>query len=277
MAISASAFGLLFFWHTGLRSFISKKYAIWGKKNFLTDLSPDQSPKHEDSYRVPRQNPRDSSSVLTVFIQEDPRRDGMHWYGFVGGDPVNKSDPSGFFEFVNAEPEWFEQPGYPYPRRVRNTSDAYFTAGALVAEYQDAQNHLVDMIENDPFSKLNSCSPKQQKILDELVKQFKSDRKVLVYGQRDFLSNLVKGSQGRVFIWGMQLFPEAPTGGQRATEVLFHEAIHILQYDGVLPREYWETAPTTDRASEIIFRNAEPDLKVYEQQYWFFGQLGIPK
>src|SRR5690606_35241221 len=35
-------------------------------------------------------------SCTGSFIQEDPKRDGMNWYQYVGGDPVNRMDPTGY-------------------------------------------------------------------------------------------------------------------------------------------------------------------------------------
>ena len=32
------------------------------------------------------------------FMTADPAEEGLNWYGYVGGDPVNKTDPTGLFE-----------------------------------------------------------------------------------------------------------------------------------------------------------------------------------
>ncbi|MBW7876643.1 MAG: hypothetical protein H3C47_11715 [Candidatus Cloacimonetes bacterium] len=205
------------------------------------------------------------------FLQPDPMQDGSNWLMFTGGKPTMATDPTGFFEFVNAEPEWIDQPGYPYPRRVRNTSDAYFTAKALVNRYQSEQNFLINEIENNPFGRLDNCSPEQQNILDELLKRFKSNRKVSVYGQRDILS-ILNNSQGRTTPFGIQLFPAAEVGGNQEVQVLFHEAVHVLQYDGLFPREFTEKHPEHGQVDAIRFNKIQPGPKAYEQQIWFFSR-----
>jgi len=50
------------------------------------------------------------SPTLGRFLQPDPigYGDGMNMYGYVGGDPVNGSDPTGTTEYMSSRPYWID-------------------------------------------------------------------------------------------------------------------------------------------------------------------------
>ena len=53
------------------------------------------------------------------FIQEDPIKDGMNWYAYVGNNPVNKIDPTGLatrnpYEWITEDGFWSDIPKFGY-------------------------------------------------------------------------------------------------------------------------------------------------------------------
>ena len=40
----------------------------------------------------------ENSFFTNLSLPKSPKRDGLNWYGYVGGDPINYVDPIGYFQ-----------------------------------------------------------------------------------------------------------------------------------------------------------------------------------
>jgi len=107
------------------------------KTMFADPAAPASRPSHQS---LPTGGIRSSTPLCGRFLQADPigYGDGMNMYGYVGGDPVNRSDPSGLSSdiVVTGERPWLNlwTFGYGFGRG---------TPGPLRAEEHDDGDILV--------------------------------------------------------------------------------------------------------------------------------------
>ena len=193
-----------------------------------------------------------------VFTQVDPMRDGTNWHSYVNGNPVNRTDPTGYYDFYNVEAN----------ELISNSLKVNSTA-KLIGKLWRVQDKLIDRI-TYVRANLDKCSRKIQHIdwvLAEVKKLLHSPTKVNVYGSQSFLS-WIKSSQGNTYLGQISIYPKGENGGHGLDDVLFHESIHLLQQQGILHFEspLTETVPI----GKDLFQ--DPEYKAYNFQFWLKRQ-----
>jgi len=267
-------FSLLFFLLAATTPFASlqtedfSRIHVGAKNLILPDFIGTKTPESRSTCRV-----------WTVYLRKHtsdpgvPAENGLNWTGYVGEDPINMVDPTGYYTFENGEVEeekaWASRETPYSPFTIENQcveiSPNWRKAKEQIAILKQIQSDLINKIdrlsEKDPIGLLyrETASPTERRRKEYILTELRSlldSKSKRVYVKPSLFDRLHEGRHN--FFTGNITIHTSDTNNLKRR--LLHESMHNLDSFNLFSSSYDKSGLLRELKETYITRDEEGNL-----------------